>query len=78
VLLRSNQQVLLRNSQGFYYANGVALSHDESYVVMAETDQIRVLKVWVEGPKVSALAQLPGSVCGLLHSHAGHCCTTAQ
>lgn len=38
--------------QGFYYANGVALSPDESYVVMAETDMVRVHKVWVKGPKV--------------------------
>lgn len=39
-------------AQGFYYANGVALSPDESYVVMAETDQITAHKVWVKGPKV--------------------------
>lgn len=38
--------------QGFYYANGVALSPDESYIVMAETDTITVHKVWVKGPKV--------------------------
>jgi len=39
--------------QGFYYANGVALSRDGSYVVMAETDQLRVHKIWLRGPKVS-------------------------
>lgn len=41
--------------QGFYYANGVALSADESYVVLAETDMIRAHKVWVNGPKVCDL-----------------------
>jgi len=29
---------------GFFYSNGVALSKDESYVALAETDQLRVLK----------------------------------
>lgn len=38
--------------QGFYYANGVALSPDESYVIMAETDTISAHKIWVKGPKV--------------------------
>jgi hypothetical protein len=38
--------------QGFFYANGVALSPDESYVVMAETDTTTVHKVWVKGPQV--------------------------
>jgi hypothetical protein len=42
--------------QGFYYANGVALSPDESFVVMAETDAIRAHKIWVKGLKVMELA----------------------
>lgn len=29
---------------GFFYSNGVALSKDESYLALAETDQLRVLK----------------------------------
>jgi sugar lactone lactonase YvrE len=29
---------------GFFYSNGVALSKDESYVAVSETDQLRVLK----------------------------------
>lgn len=44
--------------QGFYYANGVALAPDDSYVVMAETDMTRVHKVWVTGPKVRACGTL--------------------
>jgi sugar lactone lactonase YvrE len=38
--------------QGFYYANGVALSADESFLVLVETDRIRAHKVWLKGPKV--------------------------
>jgi hypothetical protein len=38
--------------QGFYYANGVALSPDEDFLVMCETDRVRVLKYWLKGPKV--------------------------
>jgi sugar lactone lactonase YvrE len=29
---------------GFFYSNGVAVSKDESYVAVVETDQLRVLK----------------------------------
>lgn len=29
---------------GFFYCNGVALSKDESYVTVSETDNLRVLK----------------------------------
>jgi sugar lactone lactonase YvrE len=31
-------------ADGFYYSNGVALSEDESFVVIGETDRLRVLK----------------------------------
>eukprot|EP00775_Hariotina_reticulata_P009351 gene9351-9514_t len=52
------------NAQGFYYANGVALSKDDSYVVMAETDRLRVHKIWLKGPKAGQaeilIDQLPG------------------
>jgi hypothetical protein len=44
--------------QGFYYANGVALSPDESYLVMAETDRIRLLKYWLKGPQVTIITCL--------------------
>lgn len=47
---------MLTPVQGFYYANGVALSPDDSYVVMAETDMIRAHKIWVKGPKVGVLS----------------------
>jgi sugar lactone lactonase YvrE len=47
--------LLLLLLQGFYYANGVALSSDESFLVLAETDRLRAHKVWLKGPKVSWL-----------------------
>lgn len=33
------------------YANGVALSPDESFVAVAETSQFRVMRFWLKGPK---------------------------
>lgn len=36
----------------FYFANGVALAADESYVLVAETDRIRINKIWLTGSKV--------------------------
>ncbi|KAF8061129.1 Apmap [Scenedesmus sp. PABB004] len=51
-------------AKGFYYANGVALAADESYLVLAETDRIRLLKFWLTGPKAGTheplLERLPG------------------
>ena len=38
--------------QGLYYPNGVALAADESYLVVAETNRIRLVKYWIKGPKV--------------------------
>lgn len=62
--------------QGFYYANGVALAPDDSYVVMAETDMTRVHKVWVSGPKVRAhcTAQLRVVAHLVLCLLEHHCC----
>jgi len=36
---------------GTYFGNGVVLSKDESYVLMAETTKYRVLKYWLKGEK---------------------------
>src|SRR6185295_11226442 len=36
---------------GIYFANGVALSPDQSFVLVNETGLYRVLKVWLTGPK---------------------------
>jgi sugar lactone lactonase YvrE len=40
--------VLLRD---LYFANGVALAKDESYVLVAETYRYRVTRFWLRGPK---------------------------
>lgn len=62
-------------AKGFYYANGVALSPDDSYVVMAETDMIRAHKIWVKGPKAGQsevlIDQLPGMPDGVDASPTG-------
>lgn len=52
--------VLLR---GLFFANGVALSKDKTFVVVAETTTRRILRYWLQGPKMGkheVFAQLPG------------------
>ena len=36
---------------GLYFANGVAVSPDQSFVLVAETGMYRVQRVWLAGPK---------------------------
>jgi len=36
---------------GIYFANGVAVSPDQSFVLVNETGLYRVLKIWLTGPK---------------------------
>jgi sugar lactone lactonase YvrE len=35
-----------------YYSNGVALAPDGSYILVAETGTLRILRHWLQGPKV--------------------------
>ncbi|KAF5750275.1 strictosidine synthase family protein [Tripterygium wilfordii] len=52
--------VMLR---GLAFANGVALSKDRSFVLVAETTSCRVLRYWLRGPnagKFDVFAELPG------------------
>lgn len=52
--------VLLRD---LAFANGVALSKDRSFVLVAETTTRRILRLWLHGPNagnVSVFAELPG------------------
>jgi sugar lactone lactonase YvrE len=37
---------------GLFYSNGVAVSADDSYLVISETDRLRLIKYWLKGPKV--------------------------
>ncbi|MCK5585622.1 SMP-30/gluconolactonase/LRE family protein, partial [Candidatus Bipolaricaulota bacterium] len=47
-----------------YYANGVALSPDESFVLVVETTRYRIRRLWLEGPRKGEdevlLDNLPG------------------
>ncbi|KAK9116269.1 hypothetical protein Sjap_015216 [Stephania japonica] len=44
--------VLLR---GLRFANGVALSRDGSYLLVAETSRNRILRYWIEGPRAKTV-----------------------
>ena len=50
--------------EGLNYANGIAISADDSYLVVAETSSYRVLKYWLEGARRGEtevlLENLPG------------------
>ena len=49
---------------GLWFANGVALSHDEDYVLVVETMGFRVVKKWLKGSKAGTsetiIKHLPG------------------
>ena len=49
---------------GLYFANGVAVSPDQSYVLVNETSAYRIQKVWISGEKVGQseilMDNLPG------------------
>lgn len=42
---------LTRVAGGFSFANGVALSGDESFLVVAETGTYQLWRIWLQGPK---------------------------
>jgi sugar lactone lactonase YvrE len=64
-------RTLLRD---IYFANGVAVSSDQSFVLVAETGKYRVRRVWLKGPKVGEddifIDNLPGFPDGI--SSNGH------
>ena len=55
--------------RGIYFANGVAVSPDQSFVLVAETAEYRVRRVWLNGPKVGQsdvfVDNLPGCPDGI-------------
>ena len=57
---------------GLFYANGVAVSSDESYVLVVETSGYRVLKLWLQGQQQGTsetfVGQLPGAPDGVSRS----------
>jgi sugar lactone lactonase YvrE len=42
-------------AKGFYYSNGVAVSENDDFLVISETDRLRLVKYWLKGPKVRAV-----------------------
>lgn len=40
-------------AEGIRYSNGIALSPDESHLLVVETAEARVLRLWLKGPKAS-------------------------
>jgi sugar lactone lactonase YvrE len=38
-------------ADGFFFANGVALSADESFLLVAETYRYRIMRYWLKGPR---------------------------
>jgi sugar lactone lactonase YvrE len=55
---------------GIYFANGVAVSPDQSFVLVAETGMYRVQRLWLSGPKAGQsdvfIDNLPGFPDGIM------------
>lgn len=62
-------------SEGYWYANGVALAADESFVAFTETNSLRVMRYWIKGPKAGTVDvlvdRLPGFPDGIDRSSDG-------
>ncbi|KAL5723426.1 hypothetical protein ACHQM5_006829 [Ranunculus cassubicifolius] len=71
--LKSGQvKVLLR---GLSFANGVALSKDNSYVIVAETGELRVIRYWLQGKRAKTIElfnDLPGIPDNVKRNSQGH------
>jgi sugar lactone lactonase YvrE len=56
--------------KGIYFANGVAVSPDQSFVLVAETGRYRINRIWLNGPKQGQsevfIDNLPGFPDGIL------------
>lgn len=61
---------------GVNFANGVALSAEEDYLLVAETAKYRILKLWLKGEKAGQtevlLSNLPGFPDNLKRDRQGH------
>jgi sugar lactone lactonase YvrE len=59
--------------KGIYFANGVAVSPDQSFVLVAETGRYRVNRIWLNGPRQGQsevfIDNLPGFPDGILSNH---------
>ena len=48
---------------GLHFGNGLALAHDESFIIVAETNAARLLRYWLKGQRAGqheVFAELPG------------------
>ncbi|MEL7530742.1 MAG: SMP-30/gluconolactonase/LRE family protein [Bacteroidota bacterium] len=45
-------------ADSLYFANGIAISPDQSFVLVNETSMYRVLKYWLKGPKAGSMEVL--------------------
>lgn len=76
---RGNGRLLVYNPQdrstkvlldGLYFANGVAVSPDQQFVLVNETSEYRVTRYWLQGPKAGShdvfIDNLPGMPDGVL------------
>ena len=50
--------------EGLYFANGVALSSDERFLLVTETWRYRVMRYWLKGDKAGTSAQYMGNLPG--------------
>ncbi|SMF40334.1 SMP-30/gluconolactonase/LRE family protein [Pseudobacteriovorax antillogorgiicola] len=62
--------------EGLYFANGVALSQDEDFILVNETSRYRMTRYWLKGEKAGTaevfLSNLPGSPDGLARDSDGN------
>jgi len=47
---------------GLNFANGVAVSHDQNYVLVNETGSYRIIRLWIAGPKKGTSETLIGAL----------------
>eukprot|EP00878_Enallax_costatus_P025649 GHUV01027461.1.p1 GENE.GHUV01027461.1~~GHUV01027461.1.p1 ORF type:complete len:393 (+),score=76.33 GHUV01027461.1:116-1294(+) len=61
---------------GFYYSDGIVVSEDGSYLLVVETDALRVVKIWLRGEKAGqreiVVDSLPGLPAGLSKASDGN------
>ena len=57
---------LINQTPGLFYANGVTLAPDESFVLVVETYAFQVTRLWLKGEKTNTADTLIGGIPGKL------------